>query len=339
MKCLQLMLLLVVLLTAGSAQATNIAIIRPESSEPGVQEALFRLRGELAALGLEVQHVDLPSNRDSDLVVHASLEQLASELGLDAIIDVIGQRGPTVVDIWIFERSPRRSRVSRVALEPNEQNRAEALAIRAIEVLRSNFVEIDLAARGRPDTATPAPPAPLVVSGPRRVERLGFEAGVAFLTSPGGVGPALLPLVRLDWAVSSRLMAQATAAGFGTRPTLETTLGSARVDQAYALAGLCHCSPTDHGVAPILSFSAGVLRTSLEGKAASPAQGHAVGQWSFLWEASAGGRLRLSDRFYLSLAFHAQLAQPHVDVHFVDEVVATSGRPNLIVSLTAGTWL
>jgi hypothetical protein len=336
---LQLALFLVVLLAAVAAHATSIAISRPVSSASAVQEALFRLEGELAALGLEVRRVELSRERASGLAARPGLEQLATAQGLDVIIDVIGERGPTAVEVWIFDRSSQHLRVSRVELEPNDRNAAETLAIRAIEVLRSNFVEIDLAARGRPRVAIPAPPEEPALRTPRPVERLGLEAGVAMLTSVGGMGPALLPLVRLDWAATPRLVAQATLAGFGTRPVLETAAGSARLDQAYALAGLCHCSPTARGVSPVLSVGAGILRSSLEGQAASPAQGHTVQQWSLLLEASAGGHLRLSDRYYLALAFHAQLAQPHVVVHFVDEVVATSGRPNLLVSLTAGAWL
>jgi hypothetical protein len=34
-----------------------------------------------------------------------------------------------------------------------------------------------------------------------------------------------------------------------------------------------------------------------------------------------------------------QLAEPYVAIHFVETQVATTGRPNLLVSLTAGAWL
>jgi hypothetical protein len=336
---LALALWFIIALSAGVAQATNIAIGRPVSSASGVQEALFRLQGELAALDLAVRSVELPRDHTSGLVLRTALERLAVDQGLDVIIDVFGDRGPTAVEVWIFERSSQRLRVSRVVLEPDDHNAAETLAIRAIEVLRSNFVEIDLAAKGRGHSAAPPLQDHPVRAPPPRVERLGLEAGVVMLTSAGGMGPALLPLIRFDWAASSRLVAQATVAGFGTRPVLETAVGRARLDQAYALAGLCLCSPAGRGVSPVVSLSAGVLRTSLEGQAASPAEGHVVTQWSFLGEASAGGHLRLSDRYSLTLAFHAQLAQPHVVVHFIDEEVATAGRPNLLVSLTAGAWL
>jgi hypothetical protein len=86
-------------------------------------------------------------------------------------------------------------------------------------------------------------------------------------------------------------------------------------------------------------LSAGALRTSFEGQADAPERGHSGEQWSFLVDAGLGARLRLADRYYLTPAFHVQLAQPYVAVHFVDELVASSGRPNLLASLTVGAWL
>ena len=332
------LLLVVLLLTAGGARAANIALIRPAGSSRGVSEALFRLQGELLALGLEVSLVDRPpaagsAARDAG----AALAKVATEQSIDAMIDVIGDPQPTAVEVWIFERSPPRFRVSRVALEPADRNASEILAIRAIEVLRSNFVEIDLAAKERLPVLAPFPEP--TEPPPGRVEQWGLEAGAAVVTGIDGIGPALHPLVRLDWAASSRWVAQATFAGLGTRPTLETARGRARVDQAYGLAGICYCSPAERGATVVLSVSAGALRTALEGQATAPAQGHSVEHWSLLLEASTGARLRVSKRYYLTLAFHAQLAQPQVVVHFADEAVATSGRPNLLLSITAGAWL
>ena len=341
-------LLVVALLSfwATRVQAANIALLRPSGSSPALAEALYRLKGELFALGLEVQVVERPTNRATTVFDdRAFLEQTASEREIDAIIDVIGDTAPTAVDVWIFERSPRRSRVSRVVLEPNAPNGAEMLAIRAIEVLRSNFVEIDLAARARTEMPAAAPPRdepprdepskPPV----RRSETFGLEAGAAVLTSLDGIGPAFLPLVRVDWAVSSWLVAQGTFAGFGTQPTLESAAGSATVSQGYGVLGLCYCLPSEPGIRPLVSLSAGALRTSFEGQADAPERGHSGEQWSFLVDASLGARLGFADRYYLTPAFHVQLAQPYVAVHFVDELVASSGRPNLLASLTLGAWL
>jgi hypothetical protein len=88
-----------------------------------------------------------------------------------------------------------------------------------------------------------------------------------------------------------------------------------------------------------LALSAGVLRTSVEGRADSPRQGHTVDQWSFLLDGSLGAALRLPDRYTLTLAAHVQMADPYVAIHFVDRVVATTGRPNLALTLTVGAWL
>jgi hypothetical protein len=52
-----------------------------------------------------------------------------------------------------------------------------------------------------------------------------------------------------------------------------------------------------------------------------------------------GAGLRLSQRTFLTLAAHGQVAQPYVAVHIVDAVAATSGRPNLLLTLTLGARL
>ena len=341
MNRLRLLLALLVLLATGSANAADIAVLRPSRASPELSEALYRLQGELLALGIEVRLVERAVERGAHAFdLRTWLEQMATEHAIDAVIDVVGDTKPTAVDIWIFERTPRRSHVSRVVLEPDAPNAAETLAIRAIEVLRSNFLEIDLAARARADALVPEVPRDEPVKPPPgRIEHVGLEAGAVVLTSLDGVGPALLPLVRFDWAVSSWLVTNATLAGFGTRPTLESAAGSARVAQSYGLLGLCYCSPSKPKIRPFFGLSAGALKTSLDGQASAPEQGHIVEQWSFLFDAALGASLRLSDRYYLTLAAHVQLAEPYVAVHFVDEEIATSGRPNLLASLTLGAWL
>ncbi|HEY8943268.1 MAG TPA: hypothetical protein VIM73_03350, partial [Polyangiaceae bacterium] len=81
------------------------------------------------------------------------------------------------------------------------------------------------------------------------------------------------------------------------------------------------------------------LRTSLDGWANAPNRGHDIDQLSFLLDASIGGRLRLSSRYHVELAAHAQVAAPYVAIHFVNERIAGAGNPNLLASLTVGGWL
>ena len=173
----------------------------------------------------------------------------------------------------------------------------------------------------------------------RHPERFGVEVGGAAIMSVDGVGPALLPLVRFDWSPRAWFVAQAALAGLGTRPTVASEAGSAQVAQAYGLIGGSVRFRTGERVRPFAALSAGALHTTVEGRADAPNQGRVVDQWSFLVDVGLGAQLRLPDRFYLSLAAHAQLAEPYVGVRFVGAVVATAARPNLLVTLTIGAWL
>jgi hypothetical protein len=332
---------------AAPAIALTVAIAKPPSPSPATTETLVRLHGELLSVGLDVKIVERPAAHEPDgRDTRGWLEKLAADRGLCAIIDVVGDVAPAAVDVWVVDKVSRRFEFTRVSVEPDSENASERLAIRAIEVLRSSFLEIDLAARqrlGEPLPKTAPPPPTLAAVRPSEPpppgERLLLELGGAALTSLDGVGPAILPLLRLGWAVRPRFVLQVETAGFGTRPTVATTAGSARVAQHYGVLGACYRSRSQQWIQPFLSLSAGALRTSVEGQADSPRQGHTETQWSFLLDGSLGAALPLPGRYYLTLAAHTQIAAPYVAIHFVDKVVATSGRPNLLLTVTVGAWL
>lgn len=325
----------VVAFAAGDAYAAVIGIWRPPEPSPELSEAVFRLQGELLALGLEVHVSARPSDSGAaETDAGAWVEREARERDFDAVIDVIGD-SPLAVEIWTRDGAGQRLQGTRVVLEPSA-NAAETLAIRAIEVLRSSFLEIHLSRARRPVSENVPPPPGAARSSPRSVERLGVEAGVAMLTSLDGVGPSLMPLVRLDLAVDASFAAEVTLAAFGTRPTLDSELGSADVAQQFGVLGLCYCVPVDSGVRPILGAAAGALRTSLSGRADAPERGHSITRWSFLAEARLGVRVGLSSGYHVALASHVHWAEPYVAIHFVDQLVASTGRPNLLLSLTLG---
>lgn len=338
------LLVVFTLLWGSRADAATVAILRPAHDAPELDEAVFRLQGELLAVGLAVALSERPPSEDTrSEQARAWFEQRSRESGIDAFIDVVGERTPVAVDVWLCEREPRRLKVSRVVPEPNAQNASAALAIRAIEVLRSSFLALELAG---PRPAQPPPERPRVTErSPSPDEtagasaRIGLAAGAAALASLDGVGPSIVPLLRLDWAASSWLALEATAAGFGTRPRVESDAGSVQVAQEFLLLGLCACRSSAAGFRPVVALAAGALHTALDGRATLPNVGHQVAQWSFLLDASVGLRLNVPGRYYVTLASHAQLAQPYVAIHSANEVVATTGRPNLGLTLTAGAWL
>lgn len=340
----------ILLLWAAPAIAGTVAIVQPISTTPDWTEALSRIHGELLSVGLDVKMIHRPADfglgqTDS----RAWLEQLAAEGQIDAVIDIVGELAPDAVDVWVFEKSPRRLEVTRITLEPNTRNASETLAIRAVEVLRSTFLEQDMEARERhvlpmaqpvshPTTAT-FPRSGLQKKEPSRAEHLGVAAGVAALSSLNGEGVIIMPTAQVNWRALSWFDLQAAIAGLGTSSTAATTDGRAQTAQQYATFGGCFGLHSNGLLWPFLALSAGVLHTAIEGHADLPRQGHNVGQWSALLDGGLGVRLRATDRYFLTLAAHVQLAEPYVAVHIVDTVAATTGRPNWALTLTIGAWL
>jgi hypothetical protein len=331
---------------AGVSRAAKVLIVRPGNSPEVMVETLVRLKGELTSAGFETEIVDgVAAAASTTGDSRAGLEQLAAKRGADAVVAIVGDLSPDSVEVWVIDKVTGKSVVRRVPFEPTATRASGTLAIRAIELLRSSFLEIDLAANVRPN-ATAAPPPPAVVRFvetervARQPERFGIEVGGAAVMSLDGVGPAVLPLARFAWVLHPRFAAEVALAGLGTRPTVATDVGSAQVAQAFALVGGSLRFRADARVRPFATLSAGVLRTSVYGRADAPNdQGRAASQWSFLADAGAGTQVRLPDRFYLALALHAQLAEPYLAVRFVDMVVATSARPNLLATLALGAWL
>jgi hypothetical protein len=333
------------LLCAFRAHAATVVVVRPASASPGSTEVMSRLRGELLSLGVDVviaeRHV---AGAPGPMDPRAWLEGDASGRAPDAVLDVVGDVAPTAVDSWILEKKSGRAEVSRAALERTADADPGQLAIRAVEVLRSSLLEIDLAARTRGAPAVASAPAAVAhqetrTSASLDAPRFSLEAGAAVLAGLDGVGPALVPIVRAGWAARSWFALQATLAGLGSRPEIATSTASARLAQQYGTVGACVYGSPAHALAPYLALAAGALRTAIDGQADPPGSGHFVERWSFVLDGSVGGRLRLPGRYQLALAAHVQIAEPYVAIYFMNDRVATTGRPNLLVSLTVGAWL
>jgi hypothetical protein len=334
----------IALLWTVRAEAATVMIVHPASASPAMTETVSRLRGELLSLGVQVLVAERPAGPAAGAVdPRAWLAPDAGGPAPDAVIDVVGDPAPAAVDIWIVERESRRGEVSRVALTPTGDGDPGQLAIRTVEVLRSSLLAIELASRGQ--GAAPAAPQPAAVADSEgridasQARQFDLEAGATMLASLDGVGPSLMPIVRVGWAPRPWFMLQATLAGLGSRPEVATATASARVAQQYAMLGGCVCSSSPQRIGLHLALAAGVLRTAIDGQADPPSSGHFVERWSFVLDGSVGARLRLPGRYHLTMAAHLQVAEPYVAIYFMDSRVATTGRPNLLVSLTVGAWL
>jgi hypothetical protein len=327
----------------SSAWATTVAILWPSSPSADVTQALTLLRGELLSLGVEVNVVDRTAahgDGGADSVVW--LEALAAQ-GNHAVIDTIADHALDAVDVWVVKTSPQRFEVTHVGFDANSARQPEILALRAVEALRAGLLQMDWAARKRRNQPAPEPPRSALsaspVPRPTTGDRIALELGAVAMMSLDGLGPALSPTARLDWAARPWFIVQASAAGFGSRPRVATSAGSAQVAQEYAILGGCLRFRSAQRLWPFVGFGAGALHTSVQGQTGLGTTGHTLGRWSALLDVSMGAGLRVFGRSFLTLAIHAQVAQPYAAVHIIDRVAATSGRPNLLLTLTVGAWL
>ena len=300
-------------------------------------ETVVRIRGELLSAGFTVEIVDGVADSSRDL-----LEGLAEQRRADAALAIVGNATPNSVEAWVVDRLTGKSVMRRLPFEPQSERAPQTLAIRAIELLRSSFLEINLTSEERPRPEIPPEVERLVgvevVA--KRPESFGIEVGAAGIWGNGGVGPALAPVLLLDWALGQHFVLQATLAGLGTRPSVTTPqVGSAQVAQELGLLGCAYRFRTGERWQPFVGLAAGVLYTSVKGSADYPNRGLSAHEWSLLMDAGAGSWLRLRDRFFLALAGHLQMAQPYPSIRFLESNVATTGRPNVFLALTAGAWL
>ena len=328
---------------SASALALSVALIGPPEHSRQTDEALARMRGELLSLGFEVTVSERSGALEGDSsAARARIVRIATERGAAGALDL----SPSGVDVWIIDAAASRYNVTQVELEADAPNASERLAIRAIEVLRSGLLEAGLVPRAASATPTPSAPtpsleAPILPAPKHEVERarVGLELGAAALASLDRVGPAILPMLRLDWDMRPWLV-RATFAGFGTRPKLTSPAGRAHLAQQYGLVGASYPLGVFFGrFTPSVGLAMGFLHTSVDARAAPPKQGHALEKWSLLMDGSLAAAFELTRRYYLTLATHVQMAQPYVAIRFVDETVASSGRPNLLLSCSLGGWL
>ena len=166
----------------------------------------------------------------------------------------------------------------------------------------------------------------------------GVGAGVAAVMSFDGVGPALLPEIRLSAALGSGWIVRVTAAGLGTSAPVANGTGDARVTQDHVLGGVYYQLRAGSRVRPQLALRAGALYTAADGRADAPNQGLRATQWSLLLDAGAGASIGLGARADLVVAAHLQFAEPYPALRFVDQTVATAGHPGLLVTAAIDVW-
>jgi hypothetical protein len=321
--------------SAGSGPgAETVILLQPADASSAVRQSLARIGDELSA---DRYHVVL-ADRDAAGGPGAVIDTAARAAEAGTALVLFGDPDSGQAELCIVQRSGRRAAVRRATvLVDDPQRMPEALARRALELLRATALELSIGIEPAPRPETPqrseagvpasagAPAVPPPV--------LTVDLGVATWASIEGPPPAVAPVGRVALRLSDWAWARITAAGLGTRPSLETAHGSATLAQTLALAEAVAVFRGDQWLRPFVSIGAGALNVAVSGMGEGPYEGRAPQRWSAAFDGGIGVALVVRSRAALVTELHALMAAPHPVVRFADTRAATIGYPSLILTL------
>jgi hypothetical protein len=339
-----LALFLVALWTVPLAAASGrVAIVNDAAENPALAEALIRIRGELAAEGFDVVLWERAQG-EAPLTLAAVAERADALAAIGLTYDA--DEGEVV--LRVVDRLTSKTLVRRAPLAgDNGSGAAEVLAVRAVDLLRASLLELLTTPRAVPATVAPALETQQAQASsfarralPSEPSRdFCAEAGMGMLTSLSGIGPAFMPVARVQHVLVRPLRLRLGVAGLGTEPRVTSTRASARVSQDTAELELLVTAWSGRDLSLSGSIGGGLLHTGVDGQAEWPYRARQSGLWSALLDLGAGLGLTLSSRFDLIFETHALVAEPHPVVRFIAEERARSGFPSLFETLTVAGWL
>jgi len=317
-----------------------VVVLRPVPTSAPLAEAILRIKSELVAGGFEVAVTD-SENADPGPDARALMERTLQGPAPTATIGIFGdlERGPA--ELRVTDRITSKTVMLRLEVEATADRRiSEILAIRALELLRASLLELRLEEEQSAPPSQPAPPqvqrtVKTAAESPLAPWWLALELGAGAFGGFGGIGPTLAPAARLRVALDERFWLRLTALGLGTRPSVQTDIGSATVSQnLLLLEGSAWLRP-QRSLRPLFSLGLGAERVGVEGTAGSPDyQGERNARWFAAGDVGVGLGLRLRAHWEVLLEAHALFAAPRPAVRFFDIELARAGQPTLLLILT-----
>jgi hypothetical protein len=335
--------LLLALEGAGASAQTapgteTVILLQPVTASPAVRRSLARIRDELSADRFHVVLADSSTAGDPGAVI----ESAARAVDSGTVLVLFGDPETGQAELCVVRRAARRTAVRRATVVVDDPERIpEALAARALELLRATALELSIEVAGaaraqeppqprteaaiRPSVVPPAPPAEAAI--------VTVDMGIGMWNSVEGPPPAVAPVGRIGLRLLEWAWARVSVAGLGSRPRVDTSYGSAALSQTMALFEGAAIFRRGKRIRPTLSVGAGVLHVAVVGTGAAPYEGREPQQWSAAFDGGVGVAFTVGSRTALVTEVHALVASPHPVVRFVDTHAATIGYPSVIVSL------
>lgn len=325
--------------TSAGKDSDSIVLVH----EAGQEVLTTRLRDELYALGWLV--VEIPRNGRGE-----PLDVLAERVHAFAGVQV----GHGELEVWI---APARRPAFRERLRVDTAD-AEVAALRAVEVLRTRFLELGLTppaeaaqasvdeskaapnSRASRSTAAPAseplahPAAAPASLKPRpkparpAIPAVWLGVGPAASASVGGVGPYPAVFVEFRIRAASRWSFGGDVVTPLVTPTVESSRGSADIRPTVLEARAAYSLLPERSFVDVaVTAGLGAALVQMDGKAAKPYGGRSDAVVALALSTGAVVSLRLSDRWSLLVGLAGGVATPRPVVRFAGDTVATWGQP------------
>lgn len=321
----------------ASAASNLVIVLEPGVTNASAHRCLTRIREELLGGGFEVKVVDPGVKTDPLSIAEAIQHQPDSA----ATIALLGDPSLGPSELWILDRTGARPEVRQIPVPSDDEAHLPAiLAIRTIELLRASALQrLVESNRVRPPLAPVCLVSEIAAPVAEQNPRVAVELGLAIVDNVGGPGPAEIPVARLDVRLTGPLFVRLTLEGLGSRPSVQTSEGSATINQNHGLVALGAIFRRDHRLMPIVSLGAGALYVTSDGEGIYPFIGHRDSTWTALIDGGFGLAIALSKHWAVSVEVHALLAAPRPVVSFAGSDAGTIGRPAFAIAGTLLTWL
>jgi hypothetical protein len=318
--------------SAETPRGQTVILLEPATASPVVRRSFARIRDEASADRFRVV-----SDSTADGGPSATRNRAANDREASTILTLFGDPETGQAELCLFQRTAQRTVVRRAVVADDPDRMPEALAARALELLRATALELSIEIEQAPRAKTPAeptvaadPPAARIAP---EVPSVVAAMGVGIWNSLDGPPAAVTPLARIGLRLSRWAWARLSIAGLGTRPRVDSAHGKASLSQSMGLAELAAVFRDGKRIQSSITVGAGAIDVAVVGTGVAPYEGREPRRWSAAFDAGVGVSFALGPRAAVVTELHALLAAPHVVVRLADTRAATIGFPSLILTI------
>jgi hypothetical protein len=312
-----------------------VVVIHPPASDDIRTEALARVQGELTAAGFDVVPVIEKEGTDILTAVETARREM-QPLAVFAIFAPPWTADDATAQILFSDATRGRTLIERMPLDrQHPDHEAKVLAVRAVELLKANLVEL----RPTPEKPVPVPVAPPVKPEPVEpppprapLAGFGIEVGLAMIEQFRQLGASTMPIARLSVGGQQGFGGRASLGGLGSTTSAGATFGLARVQQQLGAADLFYAFPRQRVLQALVSGGAGALHVRVDGDGFYPYQGRISQTWSGFAKAGCGAVATLGSKVSFVTELEGLVAFSPTRVLVGDVEVGKMGAPSLLLS-------